>query len=200
MTSRSELRRLAVQAGEPMPEFGPQDRTGEANRSASPVPESAPGHNPPVPGAASGTLEPSQVRSRATAAQPGSGGRGTPSHTPVREGEAAPGTRMPGAAGTSAPVRAGSGAEREQPGGIITPAAGLPPAQSPPGTGSGAAATVPGGSTPLAGQDARAAWKAAESANAKAKRNGRGRYPVKRRGDGYAPGMTRRMPPGGGAA
>jgi hypothetical protein len=73
-------------------------------------------------------------------------------------------------------------------------------AQDPPGAESEPSAAAPGGATPLAGQDARKAWKAAESANAKAKRNGRGRYPVKRRGDGYAPGMSRRMPPPSGGA
>lgn len=60
-------------------------------------------------------------------------------------------------------------------------------------------ASVSAGTTPLAGKAFRDAVKAAQSAQAKARRNGRGRYPVKRRGDGYKPGMTRRLPPGGAA-
>lgn len=170
--SRSELRRQAIQAGEPMPEFGPHDRTGEADHpSVSPVPESAPGTNPPVPnGAASGQLEPSppaRISPAALAADPELGGQGNPSRSVGREGTA-PGPGMPGAA------------------------------QSPEGGASEHAPASPSGST--AGQAGRAKWQKAESAHKAAKRNGRGRYPVKRRGDGYGPGMTRKMPPGSGGA
>lgn len=51
--------------------------------------------------------------------------------------------------------------------------------------------------SPLAGQEARKAWKAAESANAKAARSRRGKPWTAKRQPRQQPGMIRRMPPGG---
>ena len=56
------------------------------------------------------------------------------------------------------------------------------------------------GSKPPAGQEFKDAYRKALADQAKARRNGRGRYPVKRQGDGYRPGSARRMPPPGGDA
>lgn len=145
---------------------------GEDHPSAPSVPESVPGPNPPVSGAESGQLEPppARVSPAALAAVSGtSGGQGNPSRSTGREGTAAPGTRMPGAA------------------------------QSPEGEASEHAPASPSGSIPLSGQDAREAWRAARIAQAKGQRTRRGKRPVRRQGDGYGPGMTRRMPPDGAA-
>jgi hypothetical protein len=77
----------------------PLKRTGGTDHpSAPPVPESVPGAFPPAPGADSGKVEHPQAPSRATAAAAWLGGRGTPSRTVIREGTAAPGSGMPGAA------------------------------------------------------------------------------------------------------
>jgi hypothetical protein len=94
---------------------------------------------------------------------------------------------LPGPSGLSSPL-------------IAPPHREDSPDSSPPGTGSSADAPVPGGTTGLSGEDFRKAVRAAQSARAKEKRAGRGRYPVKRPGSGYAPGMARRMPPGGETA
>lgn len=83
--------------------------------------------------------------------------------------------------------------------------AGLSPS---PGGGGPASPQAPAGVEPetssaaLAGQAWRDRAQAVESAQAREKRSGRGRYPVKRPGDAYTPGAGRRMPPQppGGAA
>jgi hypothetical protein len=110
------------------------------------------------------------------------GGRGTPSRTVIREGTAAPGSGMPGAARTSPSEPEGSDGEREQPGGMATPVAGLPPAQDPAGGARSDAA-------PLAGQEFRDAWKRARSGRAADLRRGRS---GPRQQPGYQPGGNRR--------
>lgn len=141
------------------------------------------------------------VQTPASPSGAGAGPDGAPGgpSTPARP--APDGPRRLGAAGSSAPTPAGG------------PASAPPPVRCPrQGEAEGgdlgrlrnaAGVPAPDGSTAAQSrQGARKAWRAAESALAKAKRNGRGRYPVKRRGDGYGPGMSRRMPPQppGGAA
>lgn len=163
--SRSELRRLAIQQGEPMPEF-------------LPMPPGA--DHPSAPGAESDAPFPARDGAAAERAIEG---------VPPSPLAPAPEAQPPalGAPGPSSPS-------------MHPPHDEGGPDSSPEGGESLAAAASPSGSTPTPGEKARADWKAARSANAKAKRNGRGRYPVKRPGDGYGPGMTRRMPPPGGAA
>lgn len=84
--------------------------------------------------------------------------------------------------------------------GKASDASASPPAQDPPRAvpdetvPSGPAAR--GGST---GQDARDAWKAAQSALNAGKRRRRGRYRPRGAAPGYGPGMGRRMPPDGAA-
>jgi hypothetical protein len=161
----------------------PLKRTGGTDHpSAPPVPESVPGAFPPAPGADSGKVEHPQAPSRATAAAAWLGGRGTPSRTVIREGTAAPGSGMPGAARTSPSEPEGSDGEREQPGGMATPVAGLPPAQDPAGGARSDAA-------PLAGQEFRDAWKRARSGRAADLRRGRS---GPRQQPGYQPGGNRR--------
>ena len=175
--------RRRAYVAKPMPEFSPE-HAGENGHPLSPAavpaaPPRAHGDGAAAERAIEG-VPPSPI-APAPEAQPPALGAARPSSQPPRGG---------GLASTSPPESGefAGGARDREPG---TPVAGFPPAQSP-------ARGARSGAAPLAGQDGRAAWKAAESANAKAKRNGRGRYPVKRRGDGYTPGMSRRMPPGGG--
>jgi hypothetical protein len=141
---------------------------------------------------------------------------------------AALGNALPGAAMTSLTAKRGAGRARgDGPGGGATSAAGPVPAEAPapvpggPGAGRGRGARgdssavrapspqEPGGAArtdaaappaPLRDEAFRKTWRAALSADAKDRRNGRSRWPVKRLGAKYGPGMTRRQPPPGGAA
>lgn len=103
-------------------------------------------------------------------------------------------------AGTPAPRS--SGTHHPRPGGVPDPDGG-PGASQWPGTGT--APQAPAGDAvvrhpaSLAGQDARDAWKAAQSALNAEKRRRRGRYRPKGAAPGYGPGMGRRMPPDGAA-
>jgi hypothetical protein len=151
----------------------------------------------PVVSGAEGGRESPPVPARAPAAAPKHGGRGTPSRPARREGDASPGSPVPGLAPTSPrrPEGTARGA-RDEEAGVRTLRASLPPAISPAGGAPEPASALPAGTTGLSGKAFRDAVKAAQSAQAKAKRNGRGRYPARRRGDGYGPGMSRRPPPG----
>jgi hypothetical protein len=155
---------------------------GPAPRVAGPVQTSATtGIAPPVPDPSrrAGQGRPPAPSRNAPAAYPNPGGRGTES---------------------SLSERGGSGRARDDGPGGAHADAGSPPATEP---GGGervrTASPSPGTTTPPAGQEFKNAYRKALADQAKAKRNGRGRYPVKRRGDGYLPGSARRMPPGGGA-
>ena len=227
MTSRSRLRREAALKGEPAPEFttslsvaettpsapegGESAGPAPAGLTAVTVPAAAPpisqgggrddheradgaaacNATPPAPGPAPASAPaqgaeggtpgpPSEARSRnAPAAAPGSGSRGTPSSRGVAgEETAGPGTPVPGPAPAS--PRAVQGHARGEN-----------------GTAGGARSSA---APPAAGEEFRRKWKAASSANAAARRAGRSQYPVKRPGDGYTPGGTRRMPPPSGGA
>lgn len=188
-------------------------RRGTAAAASSPPPSGAAaadlkrtgggGHppSPPVPGPARESLqapgaEGGPSRARALAAAPTiRGGQGTPSsRSAEREGKAAPGMAVPGAAQASPPGSEGVPAGAEGgPGGNPAPAAGPPR-----GPGGAALTEVAVPPAPgLTGEEFRKAWKAADSALARAQRAGRSRYPVKRAGDGYQPGKNRRQPPGG---
>jgi hypothetical protein len=191
---------LAAAPGVTVPPPGgvrsPQGRTGEARRSApSSVPESAPGISP-LPGAESGKVESPRTPARTAPAAAWGRGRSTTSRTPVRRQTTGPGCGGTGPVPASPPAFEGlAGAGRKEGPGTATPGAGPESAQDPAGgTRSGSRSST---SPPADGDSFRMAWKAAESANAKAKRTGRSRYSVKRQGGGYRPGSARRMPPPG---
>jgi hypothetical protein len=170
----------------------PEDGTGGAGH-----PPASPVLPAPVVSGAEGGPESPPAPARAPAAVPMHGGRGTPSRPAQREGDASPGTPVPGLAPTSPRRTEGTATgARDEEASVRTLRAGLPPATEPAGGAPEPASALPAGTTGLSGQAFRDAVKAAQSAQAKAKRNGRGRYPARRQGDGYGPGMTRRPPPG----
>lgn len=111
---------------------------------------------------------------------------------PVTAGTGSGGTQggyLPGASPVRRPLPGSS-----LPGG----GAGLSPS---PGGGGPASPRTPAGGGPetssaaLAGQAWRDRAQAVKSAQAREKRSGRGRYPVRRPGAAYTPGAGRRMPP-----
>ena len=121
----------------------------------------------------------------------------------VRGGESGSGATSaagPVPASSSAPVLRGPVADAGRgPGG--TSSAGSPAAPEPGRAARGTAAALP--APGLSGEAFRKAWRAAESGQAKDRRNGRSRWPVKRLGDKYGVGRNRVMPPpgsGGGAS
>ncbi len=188
-----------------------QDRPGgEAHPAAPPGPESAPGRSP-LAGADRGQVEPpSGAPARPVpAADVESGSRDISSqHVGSCEGTAGPGAPSPGPAQASPPAfkrqgdgdaGAGPAAPRPAAGSAETPSSGGRPGSPDDGKDAGGAARVTAAAPPvrngMSGQDARKAWRAAESAKAKAARNQRGRYPVKRQSGTYQAGGNRRMPP-----
>lgn len=181
---------------------GPSEPAGgEAHPASSPAASPVPGR--PPAGTGDGKVEPiSPGRSRARKAAPAGEPGSTPSRA-RREGTAAPGPAHPGAARTSRPAPEGdAGRVREGRPGATPPVRGAgspPPAQGQAGGAPDRASAPPAGQPQAsAGAEFRRKWKAAESAGAAARRNGRGRYPQKRTGDGYRAGMARRYPGGEG--
>lgn len=161
---------------------------GAGIRTPAPARSSATeGTAPPVPSPSrrAGRQGPSAGGARnAPAVYPNSGGRGTQASDGLPAGASPPSSSPPAQGG------AGIGA-REGVAGSVRAAPGPSPAQSPAGS------TRSSTSLPAAGKEFRDAWKKAQSEDAAAKRRSRGRYPVKRAGGGYAPGMARRTPRGG---
>lgn len=135
--------------------------------------------------AASSALKPAPGRPSSDTPGAGCGKDGPPAAPASRE--AVPGAPVPGTAPTSPRAAEGParGERREEPGATGV-GAGPSPSEAPARDGHSHAS--------LAGQEFRKAWQAARSADAKARRTGHGRYPVKRAGDGCRPGMTRRPP------
>lgn len=115
---------------------------------------------------------------------PETAGDGDRSPAPVTD--PAPEVPRPGAGGDTDGTRRGAG----NPAG----AAAAPPSDdSPP--------SAPGRGQPArSGQDFRAAWQRARSARNAARRRGRGHGAPEGGTTSYAPGMSRRKPPGGGDA
>jgi hypothetical protein len=188
--------------------------------AASPAPGS-----PPVPGAEGGHSESSPAPARAPAAVLGCGGRGNSLSRVWCEGEAGPGAANPGPAlasplavegraggdGEAAPAvpSAAGAAKTSVPGGRPgLPGTGKEPAAGARSSAAPVADLAPGsaererpatalpGQAPRSGQAGRDAWRAAESALAAARRNGRGRYRKKRAGDGFRAAGAVIMPPG----
>jgi hypothetical protein len=177
----------------------PKERAGGVGHPAAP---SAPRPVPDHSGAEGGLREPSpQAPARAAAAVPERGGRGSTPSPQGREGTAGPGVPMPGPASTSPPAPEGAaGGAREEEAGVRTLRAGLSPAKEPAGGTRPAGSSTSPPAAPLRGKAFRDAVKAAESAQARDKRIARGKWPAKRAGSAYGPGMTRRLPPGSGGA
>ena len=153
----------------------------------------ASGPSPGQPDADSGQAGPSPAAARAAAARATPGSSGIPSRGGARGGSAGP-ERGPGPASASSSADQGPAEEEQGPAGGGRPR--VPLAGETPGVATGRSSAAAPGPERLRGQEGRDAVRAAESKLAAAKRAGRGRYPVKRAGDGYKPGMTRRMPPG----
>lgn len=179
---------------------GTLERAGGAAPPAVPsAPRARPGSQPP--GAGSGHSEPLPVApARAQAVVPPFGSLSTAPRDAEREGSAGLGNPPPGPASTSPPAPKGAAAgARVEEVGVRTLRAGLPPATGPAGGAPEPASALPAGTTAKSGKAWRDAVKAAQSAQAADRRRGRGKRPVKRQGDGYGPGMTRRPPPGDAA-
>lgn len=170
---------------------------GAAPPAASSAPRARSGSQPP--GAGSGHESP-PASARASAAVPPCGDWGTAPRDAEREGSAGPGVPLPGPAQTSPPAPKGAaGGARDGEAGVRTLRAGLPPATEPAGGTRPSRSSTSPPAVPLRGKDFRDAVKAAQSAQTAEQRRGRGRYPKKRAGSAYKPGMTRRPPPGGAA-
>jgi hypothetical protein len=171
---------------------------GAGTRSPAPAPSSALTAAPPADGADRGAAESPPAPSRnAPAAGTSPGGRGTQdSPLPARGSGAGRGAQ------SSPPVplhpRDAGGARGGEPAPPMrTAGAGSPPDMS--AAGGGRTGDAPPAAEALSGQAFRDAVRKAQSDAAALRRRGRGRYPVKRQGDGYRPGGARRMPPGGAA-
>jgi hypothetical protein len=170
----------------------PQVPTGGGGHPPSP---SVARPAPVVSGAESGRESP-PAPARAPAAVPKHGGRGTPSRPAQREGDASPGTPVPGLAPTSRPASEGiDGRARDEEAGVRTERASLPPAIEPEGATQRQVNGAPSGTTAKSRQEARDAWRKALSDLHAAQRRDRGKWPAKRPGDAYKPGSARRMPP-----
>jgi hypothetical protein len=141
-------------------------------------------------GGQAGRCSPAAARAAAAST---AGGSGFPSRWGQPGGSAGPGGSSPGPAQASPPADQGPAGGEQGPAGGGRPRAPL--AGQAPGAATGRSSAAAPGPKRLRGQDARDAVRAAESKLAAAKRAGRGRYRAKRAGDGYGPGMTRRMPP-----
>jgi hypothetical protein len=177
---------------------GPLKRAGGVGHPAAPsVLRPAPDHS----GAEGGLREPSpQAPARAPVAVPERGGQGNPSPQ-GREGTAGPGAPVPGPAQTSPlAVKGAAGGAREEEASVRTLRAGLPPATEPAGGAVDRRDAPSAGTTTPPGKEGRDAWRKALSAQARDRRIARGKWPARRAGSAYGPGMTRRQPPGSGGA
>lgn len=165
------------------PRGGVPGTQGRAGGAEPPAASSAPG---PAPAGAEGgkagpPLAPSRIPPRGVA----------------RGGAAGPGVR-PGPAQAPAPGgRPGlPGAGKGPAGGEPEPSSSLPAGREPAGAERLRPAAAPAGQVPLRGKAFRDAVRAEEAKQARARRNARSRYPAKRLGGAYGPGMNRRPPPG----
>jgi hypothetical protein len=192
----------AAPEGHPTAVRGTTERTGGASHPlASPVLKPAPADAPST-GPGSGQVEPLPApvspAAPSVVATTTADGAAPSRNVGSREGTAGSGTPPPGPASTSPSAAEGTaGGARDREAGVRTVRAGLPPANGPEGAGHRQVNPAPSGATGLSGKAFRDAVRAAQSAQAADRRRGRGKRPVKRQGDGYGPGMTRRLPPGG---
>lgn len=173
----------------------PQDPASGAAHPVVPLAaRPAPGRSQ-LAGAGCGKVEPPiAAPSRTALTAAGYGSQGTPSRSARREGTAGPESATSGPAQSSPPPRKGRGGGDRAP---VSGASGPGAA----GTGQETAGGAPEASSALPagkrGQDFRDAVKAAQSAQAAQRRRDRGKWPARRTGGTYGPGMSRRQPPGG---